>query len=69
VKFSEYNPKLDGFYYHTQTLDGKKFENWNTPEPESILRQEGNFERNTKNRVRCVRKHANTKIERDKKDE
>lgn len=61
---SSNNIKIEDIYY-TGTLDGKTFENWDTSDEESIHRQEGNFERNTKHRVRCVRKHSGTKTERD----
>ena len=37
-----------------------KLENWDTETMESISREEGNFERSTKHRVRCVRKSQYT---------
>lgn len=64
VEFSGAGVDLKGFHY-TGTFKGNTLENWNTSQEESIVRQEGNFERNTKHRVRCVRKHNGTKTVRD----
>lgn len=56
------NPRNGSFSItYNGTAHGKTLENWETPEMESIGRQEGNFERNTKHRVRCVRKSSYTK--------
>ena len=47
---------------YTGTYDGYELEDWTDNDEESISREEGNFERSTKHRVRCVRKsvHTNT---------
>lgn len=41
---------------YTGTYNNQKLEDWNTEVMESIVRQEGNRPRDSKNRVRCVRK-------------
>lgn len=48
------------FQYKGTYRSSIKLEEWATPGMESIEREEGNFERNTKHRVRCVRKSDNT---------
>lgn len=45
---------------YTGTYDGYELENWTDNDKESIEREEGNFERSTKHRVRCVRKSQYT---------
>ena len=60
------NPRNGSFSItYEGTAHGKTLENWKTPGMESIGRQEGNFERNTKHRVRCVRKSTKTNTDRD----
>ena len=46
--------------YYTGEYRSRKLENWDTPTMESISREECNFERSTKHRVRCARKHNKT---------
>lgn len=50
------------FNYTGKYNNSIQLESWATPQMESISREEGNFERSTKHRVRCVRKsvHTNT---------